>query len=140
MYQQIVIPEAVVTELSEKRDLFPKAANVPDLEFIHVEQPENEVLVRELERELHAGEAACLALALETGDTSRLILDDVAARNAAEYHNVLFVGTLGILLEAKSKGIIPSIAALVADLRTKARFWIHSDLEKAVLKAANESV
>lgn len=139
LHGQILVPGSVVTELNEKQSLFPKAAAVPEQDFVCVKEPENATIVRQFERELHAGEAACLALALDCGKSARLLLDDIAAREIAEHHGILFTGTLGVLLEAKKKGLIQTVAPLIVDLRTKARFWLHSDLEKAVLTAAGEN-
>lgn len=37
------------------------------------------------------------------------ILDDLAARNCAEVFQIPVIGTLGILLKAKSAGLIPEL-------------------------------
>lgn len=65
--------------------------------------------------ELGPGEHAALALAQENED-SLVLLDDAAARAAASAIGVATTGTLGVLLLAKQRGLIGSIAQALADL------------------------
>ncbi|HVW13871.1 MAG TPA: DUF3368 domain-containing protein [Mucilaginibacter sp.] len=55
------------------------------------------------------GEASAIALAAEV-TSPLLILDDLKARKLAEQLHIEFTGTLGILIEAKQKGIITSLS------------------------------
>ena len=139
LYGSVSIPLAVANELHEKRDLFPEAAKVPDCEFVSViEEPmKDSRILAELNRSLHAGEAACIALGLEF-PSPRLILDDGAAREVAEFHKLRYTGTLGCLLEAKNRKLITELKPVIHDLRNKARFWINQELESRVLTLAKE--
>ena len=47
-------------------------------------------------------------------------------------------GVLGVLLRGKKMGQVKLIAPEIEALRTKARFFIAPDLEKAVLAKAGE--
>jgi predicted nucleic acid-binding protein len=69
---------------------------------------------------------------------SLLILDDLSARACAKANLLPFTGTLGILAEAKARGHIITLAPILQKLRTKARFWISQDLERAILIEAGE--
>ncbi len=138
LFGKITVPAAVVEELSEKGTLFPKIHDVWESEFISVcENASPSPHLIEFEREIHFGEAHCLALALQRPQT-RLILDDVAARNAAQRHGLRMTGTLGCLLIAKRKGLLPKVAPVIGDLRNEARFWIHRNLEMNLLEIAGE--
>jgi len=69
--------------------------------------------------ELDRGEAGALALAISTV-ADVLIIDDSAGRRAAMHHGVTVTGALGIVLRAKKRGRIPSMAE-VMDRKRPAR-------------------
>lgn len=54
------------------------------------------------------GEREAIALAMEVG-AAAIILDDRAARRVAEAAGLNVIGTLGLLLEAKRKGIVTRV-------------------------------
>lgn len=138
LFGEVVLPPAVVAELSAKRHLFPLAADVPNAAFIRVATPMNAAVVATLTLDLHLGEAECLALALEQPAKVLLVLDDLAARQAAGHHQLSFMGTVGCLTLAKKRGLISKIAPLLDDLRRLARFWLTEDLIQAILKNCGE--
>ena len=43
------------------------------------------------------------------------------------------VGVLGVLLKAKSEGLIPEVASILNDLEKLAGFWMSESLRKEVL-------
>jgi predicted nucleic acid-binding protein len=96
------------------------------------------LLVRGLQSAIHAGEAECLALAMENPG-SLLIIDDLQARAMASSNGLLFTGTLGCLVEAKARGMIRELAPMIEILRLSARFWISPELEMRVLSDAGQS-
>jgi hypothetical protein len=49
------------------------------------------------------------------------------------------IGILGILLRAKSTGLIPAVKPVLIALRQDAGFWLSDALQKQVLAAANEN-
>ncbi len=63
------------------------------------------------------GEASAIALALETKNCF-LIIDEKKGRKLAENLHLKIAGTLQILLSAKSKGIISSLAQLLSHNKT----------------------
>jgi predicted nucleic acid-binding protein len=60
-----------------------------------------------LEMQIDKGESSAIALALETPQ-STIILDDFKARKIAEKLGLNVTGTLGVIIKAKLRGIIPS--------------------------------
>lgn len=137
LFTKLVIPPAVVSELTDKRSLFPLAAQVPSLDFISVIAPKDQPWSRSLGAQLHPGEAESLVLALENLG-SLLLLDDLAAREFAASNALLYTGTLGCLAEAKKRGLIAKVAPLMQDLRSKAHFWIADHLEDRILRQTGE--
>lgn len=137
LFGTLIIPPAVTNELAAKSMLFPLAAQVASLLFVKTTAPEDHLLVKSLMTRVHPGEAECLALAMEHPG-ALLLLDDLGAREIAASHGLLYTGTLGCLIEAKKRGLIPEIETVIQELKTKARFWISDHLEERVLRDAGE--
>lgn len=135
---EIVIPPAVSSELVSKAPLFPKAAQASSEGLFAVVAPRDLLLVKSLSTNLHPGEAECLALAMERPG-SLLILDDMAARETAANIGCRFAGTVGLLIQARKAGLVPSLLPLLLDLRTQARFWISDRLIEQAVRSVGES-
>jgi predicted nucleic acid-binding protein len=69
---------------------------------------------------------------LENPD-SLLIIDEKKGRRVAQGLNIKIIGTLGIILQAKEKGFINSIADLLIELE-KAGFRISHNLQAKILE------
>lgn len=67
-----------------------------------------------------------------------ILIDEAAGRLAAKKLGMKTMGLLGILLEGKSRGLIPSLKPLLNDLSLRGRFWISPALRSSVLKLAGE--
>ena len=70
--------------------------------WIEVVEVKNHALVIALKQNLHAGEAAAIALSVEQ-KAKLLLLDDMLARKSASLFTLNYIGTLGVLREAKEK-------------------------------------
>jgi predicted nucleic acid-binding protein len=89
-------------------------------EWIEIRKPKNISFQNSLD--IDAGEASAITLALES-QNALLILDDNKGRKTAERLNLLYTGTLGIILKAKNVGIIPSIKPIIQKIQgTNFRF------------------
>lgn len=137
LFGPLIIPPAVVDGLSRKAGFFPHAAQAPSSADVTVRAPADHLLVKGLTGRIHRGEAECLVLAMENPGALGL-LDDLAAREIATTHEILFTGTLGCLSEAKRRGLIAFIEPLLRDLRINARFWISDQLAERVLRSVGE--
>ena len=89
-----------------------------------------------LELQIDKGESSAITLALEIPE-STLILDDFKARKVAERLGLVYTGTIGIIVKAKLKGIIPSVKPLIEKIK-KTNFPISNEIELQALKEANE--
>ena len=89
-----------------------------------------------LSASLGAGESEALSLALEL-KASLLILDERPARRLAGALGIPIMGTLGLLLKAKSLGLIPELKPQLEAL-LKHDFRVSSTLYEQVLKSAGE--
>ncbi len=97
---------------------------------------QNLALVATLKTQVDEGEAEAITLAMELGDVF-LILEDRKARQLALQLNLKVIGTVGMLLRAKRKGIIPQIKPLLAALN-QADFRISEPLIQNALRIAGE--
>ena len=89
-----------------------------------------------LEIQIDKGESSAIALAMEIPD-STVILDDYKARKIASQLGINFTGTLGIIIKAKLKSIIPSIKPFLEKIK-QTNFRLSVELELQALKEAGE--
>jgi hypothetical protein len=126
LYSQIVTTSEIAQEFGE---------NLPDwVQIIAVSDKSKQQI---LELQIDKGEASAIALALES-ENPLLILDDYKARKLANNLKLNYTGTIGIILAAKQKGIIPTIKPLLERIK-QTNFRLSPDLElQALIIQANE--
>jgi uncharacterized protein len=86
---------------------------------------------------LDRGERDAIALARALG-ADCLLIDDLRGREVAQTLGLPVKGTLAILAEAKSAGLIPSLAAVYRALRLETTFRFSRELEMEFLADAGE--
>jgi predicted nucleic acid-binding protein len=86
--------------------------------------------------DLDAGEASAIALAIES-ESSLLILDDNKGRKAAERLQLLYTGTLGIILKAKNVGLITSVKPILLKIQ-QTNFRFSQKVLNEIYALANE--
>jgi predicted nucleic acid-binding protein len=104
--------------------------------WIEIKEVSDKQKMKLLETNLDAGEASAIALAMEYKN-SLLILDDQKARKLALQLELNYTGTLGIIIAAKKKQIIPSIKPFIEKIK-QTNFHISAELELQALKEAGE--
>lgn len=135
LFGEIWVPSVVVHELQEGIRL---GYDVPDPQkSAWLKVKDAQVVPSEwLALDLGAGEIATMALALEN-PTRVALLDDLRARKIAQAAGLQVWGTLRVLLEAKSRGLIRQIAPLVNRL-AETGMWISDDVRQRILTLAGE--
>lgn len=101
-------------------------------EWIKIKQAQNTHQQNALSLILDAGEASSIALCLET-ENSLLVIDEKKGRRVAQQLNLKIVGTPGVVLLAKEKGLINSVGDLLTKLET-ADFRISQSLRAKILE------
>ncbi|MDY7015881.1 MAG: DUF3368 domain-containing protein [Cyanobacteriota bacterium] len=135
LYGTIWIPEAVYEELT--RFEVPGSMEVRSHSWIETIPVANVELVAQLELELDPGEAAAIALAVERQATLLMLDERRGVRIAARY-GLRVQGVLGILLRAKTLGLIPLVRPLLDALMNDAGFWMTNHLYQRILQIARE--
>ncbi|MCS6831850.1 MAG: DUF3368 domain-containing protein, partial [bacterium] len=67
-----------------------------------------------------------------------LLIDERIGRRVAERLGLRFIGVLGVLIEAKERGVIETVKPVLDALISRAGFWIGDDLYARVLQEAKE--
>jgi predicted nucleic acid-binding protein len=112
---RVIVPSAVVDELSAGRSLGIVLPDVSTVDWIDLCRPAKRSALP-WDCELGPGETEVLMLALEKPD-SVVVLDDGLARWVAKTIGVKLTGTLGILLDAKRAGLVPAVRPLLDQLQ-----------------------
>lgn len=105
-------------------------------EWVTVISVRDKKLQNDLAQVVDPGEASAIALAHEI-ESNFLITDDLQARKLAAKLGLTIIGTLGILLRAKQKSLIVSLAPYLEKI-SKTNFRISAELIDRVLREAGE--
>ncbi len=127
LFGEVWVPPAVVNEVAMSVSLPPAIKR-------HVlSQP---LAATVLQTSLGAGESEAITLALQ--ENARLIvLDDRPARRTAESLGLKVIGTLGLLLSAKRKGLVRQVKPLIQALDSH-HFHVAPDIARKVILDAGE--
>jgi len=129
LYAEIVVPPAVQGELSRN-------AIQLDRSWIRVVAAQNQNEVAVLREQLDPGaEAIVVAAELEA---DLLLADEKRGRRIAIDRGLEVTGLLGVLAEAKARGLISRCQPVLDDMIRVAGFWIGDDLRSRYLQGLNE--
>jgi len=104
IYSSVITPKAVIEEVSAGGAI--RVQNLASLDWIEV-VPNIVTVENRILFQLDYGERQVVLNALEL-KADLVLIDDRSARNIAEYIGLQVKGTLGVLVEAKRKGLILS--------------------------------
>ena len=137
LYEEIVIPQAVYNEMAGIGKTVPGTIEVQTLPWIQPRPIKDLNLLGTLQSNLDSGEAAAIVLALEL-KAELLIMDERPGRTIARQYGLAVIGILGVLLEAKDKGLISVVKPLMDRLIDEVEFRVSRQLYKTVLQRAGE--
>jgi predicted nucleic acid-binding protein len=135
LYTRVIVPDVVDQELSasKKRPLLPgglTAAHRAWIEVLPLSGPPSASLVAQLD----PGEAAVIQLAMELG-TSLVLIDERIGREVAQGEGLTPIGSVGILLLAKKKGIISEVKTHLHQMRNKGIYLSLRVIDNAIVQA-----
>ncbi len=141
LFGDIVIPEAVHAEVVLQGFGRPGEREVTAAAWIVVRKVKDSQRVGALQRQhrIRGGEAEAIVLSDELG-ADWLLMDEQLGRQAAVAAGIelsRLIGTLGILLAAKERGLIPDVSRKMAELQGRG-FRIDPALYRAVRRRAGE--
>jgi uncharacterized protein len=135
LFVTVIIPTAVFNELINAKVI--DNAFLQFNPFIQIKSPVNKNEVEELRYVLDAGESEAIILSKEL-NADLLLIDEDRGRKFAIKYGIAIKGVLGVLLQAKEKGLIFEIKPLIAKLETEINFRINNKLLQKILIQANE--
>ena len=127
LYEQVIIPEAVALELRQLENTLPAT-----LDWLQISRVQNTERVEELLQHLDRGESEAIVLAQEL-KADWLLIDEQRGRLYARQRSLL-----GVLLVARRRRLIPSVATAIQKIQQQAGAWYHPQLVQDVLRQANE--
>ena len=137
LYEKVCVPDAVYEEVTRagKRA---GAGELASADWVERRTLGNDFLARALYGELDMGESEAIALAVEIG-ADLLLMDERQGRAVAGRFGLKVAGVLGILIEAKQKGLLDRIEPVLDELQSRAGFRISPELRQRVLHSQGEA-
>ena len=126
----VVIPDAAVLEVQRRGPTDPAVRALAAATWLATVDP-GPIPARVAAFGLGAGETAVLAHALANPGSSA-VLDDEAARNAAAALGIAYRGTLGVVISAKTQGLIPAARPVVEQLRQHGMYLSDQVMNQAL--------
>ena len=124
------VPEPVATEILHRGPQDITARAIDQTEWLITKQvPSIPTIITEWR--LGAGESSVLALANEHSGTE-VIIDDLAGRKCAASLNIPIRGTLGIVLVAKRRGVIPQARSVIEEMMTAGLYLSRKVVDEAL--------
>ncbi|PSN10634.1 DUF3368 domain-containing protein [filamentous cyanobacterium CCT1] len=136
LYGEVVIPAAVQQEVTGLPADLPGAREVRAASWIKVIGVSDSIAVSFLRERLDAGESEAIVLVLER-QADLLLIDEARGRRIAQAREIPHIGTLGLLVLAKRRGLIEKVTPLLSQLLTVG-FRMDSSLMQAVRRQAEE--
>ncbi len=137
LYGRLHIARGVWEELNAGGQAWPGRNEVAGADWIERHTIQNQALVTVLQRDLDLGESETIALALEL-KADLVLLDEREGRHAAQRMELRVVGVLGILLEAKARGMVKAVRPHLDALCQTAGFYLSDTLYHYALSLADE--
>ena len=135
LYEEVLAPPAVAEELVAGADAGVDVPRLTDYAWIRTPEIRGSAVLPAI-TDLGRGEAEVIALGLERPG-SLLILDDMLARRVAALNGLPVTGTVGVLLRAKQRGILPMVGPTLHRLRDVG-MWLSDEVCAWLLRQAGE--
>lgn len=139
LFSTLHIAEGVWAELNANGKARPGSREVQTADWIIQHTITLQTPLAELRTRLDRGEAESIVLALKL-QADLILLDENEGRQVAQQLGLRPIGVLGILLRAKSRGLIDAVQPELDALRQQAKFYLSDTLYKQVLLQAGESM
>jgi uncharacterized protein len=133
LFETVNVPIAVYDEITVKEQEKALFLKMDWIKPVKIKKDNDYVLLEEL---VDRGEAEAIILAKNL--KSPLLVDDAKARKYARLLGVEVMGTLGLLKLAKTRGVIPSVKAIINDMLSNG-YYIDSKLIARLLEDIGES-
>ena len=131
VFGTICLPDAVWREVVEAGVNRTGADAVLHARWIERRSVTDGTLISVLRRNLGAGEAEAIVLAREMG-AALVLMDERMGRAAAMRLGLRVTGLVGVLIEARERGILTDAEMVAEALHQRAGFWLSDELRRMV--------
>ena len=131
---QLEILRDAFSDLIVTREVAEEFGELPD--WLAIKEVADKEQYIKLTEDIGKGEASSIALALEFDD-SLLIIDEKKGRKVAVDLKIEIIGSLGVLIKAKEKGVIKSVKEILT-LIDKTNFRISQSIREKILRESGE--
>lgn len=136
LYGQVLVPVSVLDEIRGRSTEETTAIeSLVENQALEIQRGSPEALER-VPADLGAGEREAIALAMET-EADIVVLDDREGRRVARERDLPVTGTIGILIEARARDMIPSVRREL-DRLIEAGMWIDEAFYHRILHEFDE--
>ena len=137
LYSELSIPTAVQDEVAGSGQSRPGAIEMEAAEWIRVATVENQTAVELLRERLDRGESEAIILAIEL-EAELLLIDEARGRRVAQAQGLNYIGTVGVLIQARQNGLIRAITPLLDELIASG-FRMDEALYRTAQELVNEA-
>jgi len=127
---QVAVPEAVALEIRSWGEDDPAARALIETSWLKV-VPDPTPVASVQAWDLGAGESTVIAWAL-AHPGAPAVIDDLAARRCAAAHGLPVRGTLGLVLAARRRGVLPSARRVLDELREAGMYLSSAVADRAL--------
>ncbi len=139
IFGSVIIPEKVFAELMILEIQFGyDLSELKSATWLGIRQVQNVKEVNRLKNLLDDGESEAIVLAKEL-QADYLLIDEHEGRQIATAEGLRIIGVLGILVQAKSDGLISEVKPIIDDLKRVAKFRISQKLYDHILVQVGEA-
>ncbi len=126
LFGEIIVPEEVWNEVVERGKGKPGSDLIKKAKWIHIKKIE-ELSVELLSKEIEKGEAEAIVLA-KRNNADLLLMDEKIPREIAKSIGLNVIGTLALLYEAISRGIVRRNFVEIVESMRKHGIWISDEI------------
>lgn len=137
LFHEVVIPPEVALEFSRLAAATSRFAGLTIPRGIRQQSPRLAPPIVRAAKGLDSGEAAALSLAVEI-HADAVLIDERRGHEVATQLGLRTIGILGILLRAKTVGLLPAVQPVLDALQRDAGFWLSEMVRTQVLRLAGE--
>lgn len=105
--------------------------------FAQVLRVEPSPLLALLQSELDSGEAEAIALAVQQ-KSELLLIDEAHGRTVARRLSLEVIGSVGLVLLAKERGLVSAVMPVLDELRSRGGLWLSDAFYQSIVARTGE--
>jgi uncharacterized protein len=137
LFGNVILPESVFKEVTVSGAGMAGADEIREAEWVKVTKCSNQSLMLALRNQIDPGEAEAIVLALELS-ADVLLMDERLGRAIAKDFQLAVTGSLGLLRDAKTQGLIPAVKPYLDKLINNGAFRVSQRLYAEMLQSVGE--